>query len=184
MYEQCELPPSVRYAFSIKYNRSGKLFNFWDRLSNSVRSPDPTSSRALLPTSLASPKFDGKDRLSGIEKTPFQGLLFKDLSISTNEKPSRTDEALKWWDADKKASPTPSNTDYPPPPSYSQTMGAEKQSSNHSITGNKPDISDTFSINSSAQLISQDAKKKWFKRLKNSIKKKDKDKNLRQAVPE
>jgi hypothetical protein len=46
MYEECSLPPSVRYSFCIRYSRSGKLWNFWDKLSYSLKSP-PTNTTAI-----------------------------------------------------------------------------------------------------------------------------------------
>jgi len=43
MYKRCALPPSVRYSFCLNFNRSGKLWNFWDRLSQSLTSVIPGS---------------------------------------------------------------------------------------------------------------------------------------------
>jgi len=35
-YKDCELPPSVRYSYCLSYERNNKLWNFWDKLAQSV----------------------------------------------------------------------------------------------------------------------------------------------------
>lgn len=39
LYEPCELPNALRFYFNLKYYSDGKFFNFWDKLSDSIRSP-------------------------------------------------------------------------------------------------------------------------------------------------
>lgn len=53
VYKKCELPPSVRYSFCIDFNRSGKLWNFWDKLSQSLAVP--TSDRCQITPSSPTP---------------------------------------------------------------------------------------------------------------------------------
>lgn len=38
LYEYCNLPKPLSFYFHLKYYQSGKLFNFWDKLSDSIRS--------------------------------------------------------------------------------------------------------------------------------------------------
>lgn len=40
MYEACKLPPALSYFFPLIYTRSGRYWNFWDKLRDSiVRTP-------------------------------------------------------------------------------------------------------------------------------------------------
>ncbi|XP_055920412.1 myeloid differentiation primary response protein MyD88 [Eupeodes corollae] len=39
LYEDCELPATLRFYFNLKYFKTGRLFNFWDKLSDSIRTP-------------------------------------------------------------------------------------------------------------------------------------------------
>lgn len=39
LYEPCELPQELRHTFMLKYQKSGKLYNFWDRLQDSIKAP-------------------------------------------------------------------------------------------------------------------------------------------------
>lgn len=49
IYKQCTLPPSVRYSFCLDYNRSSKLWNFWERLGQSLSTiPSSSSSTSQL----------------------------------------------------------------------------------------------------------------------------------------
>jgi len=61
MYQECELPPSVRYSFCIRYSRAGKLWNFWDKLSQSLQTTSSTassSSSILVKDAFTRPSFD------------------------------------------------------------------------------------------------------------------------------
>jgi len=44
MYKRCERPMSVRYSYCLDYNRAGTLWNFWEKLSNSIISTPKTPS--------------------------------------------------------------------------------------------------------------------------------------------
>ncbi|XP_055686122.1 myeloid differentiation primary response protein MyD88 [Lutzomyia longipalpis] len=37
LYEKCILPPNLSFYFVLNYQTSGKLFNFWDKLKQSIR---------------------------------------------------------------------------------------------------------------------------------------------------
>lgn len=39
IYQQCERPPSVRHLFCIDFSRASRLYNVWDKLSDSIKSP-------------------------------------------------------------------------------------------------------------------------------------------------
>lgn len=44
IYKKCILPPQLNFYFSLHYENRGKLFNFWDKLQQSIQSPDNYSS--------------------------------------------------------------------------------------------------------------------------------------------
>ncbi|KAL0281098.1 UNVERIFIED_CONTAM: hypothetical protein PYX00_002193 [Menopon gallinae] len=53
LYEHCEIPPELSYYFLLDYNRAGKLWNFWDKLRDSIQAPDVGQSHsAAVPTSV------------------------------------------------------------------------------------------------------------------------------------
>ncbi|XP_058122791.1 myeloid differentiation primary response protein MyD88-A-like [Anopheles ziemanni] len=37
VYEKCDLPPHLKYTCRLDYQRSQNLYNFWDKLANSIR---------------------------------------------------------------------------------------------------------------------------------------------------
>lgn len=37
LVEECALPPMLRYCFRLDYHRQNKLFNFWDKLDQSLK---------------------------------------------------------------------------------------------------------------------------------------------------
>ncbi|CAL8082426.1 unnamed protein product [Orchesella dallaii] len=96
VYKKCELPPSVRYSFCIDYNRSGKLWNFWEKLSQSltITSQCKDSNASLhavtstlgarngtdLPTSVSSPSFEWWD-----SEKPSKPSLPEYLDLSTSK---------------------------------------------------------------------------------------------------
>ncbi|KAK6633932.1 hypothetical protein RUM44_004539 [Polyplax serrata] len=41
LYEKCEVPPELSYYFFLDYNRASKLWNFWDKLRDSIQGPEP-----------------------------------------------------------------------------------------------------------------------------------------------
>ncbi|XP_067010924.2 myeloid differentiation primary response protein MyD88 isoform X2 [Anabrus simplex] len=41
MYERCTLPLDLNYYFPLDYSRSGKMWNFWDKLYDSIQVPRP-----------------------------------------------------------------------------------------------------------------------------------------------
>lgn len=59
VYKKCELPPSVRYSFCIDYNRSGKLWNFWDKLSQSLAAATSANSQTNKARMNAPPEHKG-----------------------------------------------------------------------------------------------------------------------------
>ncbi|PSN51656.1 hypothetical protein C0J52_09614 [Blattella germanica] len=63
MYQRCELPPELNYYFWLDYSRSGKLFDFWLKLHNSVHSPSSVvlPNRCVKLTELPSIKAAGED---------------------------------------------------------------------------------------------------------------------------
>lgn len=40
IYKRCILPPQLNFYFSLHYENRGKLFNFWDKLEQSIQSPE------------------------------------------------------------------------------------------------------------------------------------------------
>ncbi|ODM99636.1 Myeloid differentiation primary response protein MyD88 [Orchesella cincta] len=102
VYKKCELPPSVRYSFCIDYNRSGKLWNFWDKLSQSLNvasqnkdcSPDlPTSASkqgigngADTLSSISSPSFEWWD-----SEKPNKSAVREYLDLATSKTSSNSD---------------------------------------------------------------------------------------------
>lgn len=37
VYKKCEIPATLNYSFLLKYERSGRLFNFWEKLRDTIR---------------------------------------------------------------------------------------------------------------------------------------------------
>uniref|UniRef100_A0A1L8DAQ0 Tir domain protein n=1 Tax=Nyssomyia neivai TaxID=330878 RepID=A0A1L8DAQ0_9DIPT len=48
LYENCILPTNLSFYFLLNYQRSGKLYNFWDKLKQSIQNT-PTETFAALP---------------------------------------------------------------------------------------------------------------------------------------
>ncbi|XP_015599921.1 myeloid differentiation primary response protein MyD88 [Cephus cinctus] len=46
LYQKCDIPPQLSYTFILDYNRVG-LFDFWDRLRDSVRIPTATKNKSI-----------------------------------------------------------------------------------------------------------------------------------------
>lgn len=40
LYEKCEVPPELSYYFFLDYNRASKLWNFWEKLRDSIQGPE------------------------------------------------------------------------------------------------------------------------------------------------
>lgn len=56
IYKRCILPPQLNFYFSLHYENRGKLFNFWDKLQQSIQSPDNYSSATMSTVGVISPK--------------------------------------------------------------------------------------------------------------------------------
>lgn len=67
MYKGCELPPSVRFSFCLDFNRSGKLWNFWDKLGQSLATARATTSSAVNVTIEAIKENTGLDENADLE---------------------------------------------------------------------------------------------------------------------
>ncbi|XP_067010925.2 myeloid differentiation primary response protein MyD88 isoform X3 [Anabrus simplex] len=52
MYERCTLPLDLNYYFPLDYSRSGKMWNFWDKLYDSIQVPRPARLLARPTTQL------------------------------------------------------------------------------------------------------------------------------------
>lgn len=50
------MPPELSYYFLLDYNRAGKLWNFWDKLRDSIQAPDASGSRLAAEPSAVKPK--------------------------------------------------------------------------------------------------------------------------------
>lgn len=42
LYQRCQLPPELSYYFLLDFNRAGKLWNFWEKLRDSIQAPSST----------------------------------------------------------------------------------------------------------------------------------------------
>ncbi|KAJ9590665.1 hypothetical protein L9F63_016293, partial [Diploptera punctata] len=64
MYQKCQLPPELAYYFWLDYSRSGRLYDFWTKLHNSVLSPSicsaPQASLGVKITELPAIKVNGE----------------------------------------------------------------------------------------------------------------------------
>lgn len=64
MYKACKMPPELQYYFRLDYSRSGKLYDFWAKLHDSVLSissvTTPQSSTAIKLTELPAIKANGE----------------------------------------------------------------------------------------------------------------------------
>lgn len=49
LYEMCVPPLELRHIFMLNYQRSGKLYNFWERLKDSIQAPQFPSPRLNTP---------------------------------------------------------------------------------------------------------------------------------------
>lgn len=45
LYEKCEIPLELRNYFMLDYNRAGKLWNFWEKLRDSIQVSNVASPR-------------------------------------------------------------------------------------------------------------------------------------------
>lgn len=48
MYQRCQLPPELTYYYWLDYARSGKLYDFWTKLHNSIQSASSTQPARYL----------------------------------------------------------------------------------------------------------------------------------------
>lgn len=79
MYQRCQLPPELTYYYWLDYSRSGKLYDFWTKLHNSIQSASVTQpARAQLPAI----KANGEESCS-IKSQP---ALEQDTAFTSNWK--------------------------------------------------------------------------------------------------
>ncbi|CAG7834244.1 unnamed protein product [Allacma fusca] len=151
MYIRCELPPSVRYSFCLDYNRSGKLWNFWDKLSQSIKAtpngvPVPVKKPATVSSISSSLPAHSHRNLSPQKKTSYD-----------------------WWDAEK-------SSNHRQHSSYSDS-GVQgdvvDDFDSMSLQSGSPLLSSSVD-----QKSSSGSKSKWFKKLISSSKKKRKESAL------
>lgn len=62
MYQRCQLPSELTYYFWLDYSRSGKLYDFWTKLHNSILSA--TSVQQLVRTQVPAIKENGEEIMS------------------------------------------------------------------------------------------------------------------------
>lgn len=116
--------------------------------------------------------------------------MFSYLRIQVPFKHKLSEESLKLWDVSKyeNENEKPTHRQPSPPPSYSQSMRdvnskaklSENLKGSTMSTHDSTDNEDTLSIASKTNLLAKDKEKKWYK-LKNPMKKKNKDKTLKKA---
>ncbi|KAJ4435002.1 hypothetical protein ANN_23574 [Periplaneta americana] len=61
MYQRCQLPSELTYYFWLDYSRSGKLYDFWTKLHNSILS---TTSAQPVKTQVPAIKANGEESIS------------------------------------------------------------------------------------------------------------------------
>ncbi|GAB0091724.1 uncharacterized protein DMENIID0001_065890 [Sergentomyia squamirostris] len=110
LYENCILPPNLSFYFVLNYQRSGKLYNFWDKLKQSIQNT-PAENLAALP---ANPRITitEVDSPQSSKKSPKCELKSSDAPTTTHPIYNSTKPILV---LKKSYSPEPPRKIMPPP---------------------------------------------------------------------
>lgn len=69
LYQKCTLPPELSYYFILDYNRAGKLWDFWGRLRDSVKTPGTSSGTSRTTPAAPSAEKSDNSKVVCVEET-------------------------------------------------------------------------------------------------------------------
>lgn len=167
LYENCILPPNLSFYFVLNYQRSGKLYNFWDKLKQSIQNT-PAESLASLP---ANPRITITEVDSPqTPKVPaLTGAKCNDKTLADSETPTHPiyNSTKPIFVLKKSYSPEPQRKIMPPPQKL-RTVSMWELSTQASPESGKDSNSSPRSLKDtlvSPSNASASKKGKWYKKL-------------------
>lgn len=118
LYQKCDLPPELSYYFLLDYSRAGLLWNFWEKLRDSIQSADSAGAVKLSPWMSTQkqvsrispvPEVEDKPVEAEIKKPRFKNLTASFTNLVVKDKVSKSDSqtkpAKKKWFGRRKVEP-------------------------------------------------------------------------------
>lgn len=130
LIEPCELPPPLAFYSNLKYFHDGKLINFWDKLSSSIRSPV---------------SFSSMNRVRAIQ-SPSPNIQIEEIKELPSQKSITSDTPIKF--PRKKAYKVPDSLNIPSEPRLQRNASSMNHLNSLTVTDNNDNYRSEFDLSS------------------------------------